>query len=74
MKIYHWKSQGIDAMVLAGSEVEARAQLVSDFKAWRWQDPTRFDLMLHDLAGPPLFVAGPLHTITIDSLERRAQA
>ena len=70
MKLYHWKSQGIDLLIVADSDVSARRSLVAAVDKWRGQDPGRFDKVLNDLVLPPYFVADPGYPITIDSLER----
>ena len=72
MKLFHWKSQDMDFLVLAGSEQSARAAIKTDVLAWRWQNPARFDAVLKDIEGPPYYVAAPASVITIDSLARGA--
>jgi hypothetical protein len=82
MKLFHWKSQGIDFLVVAGFEQSARAAIKTNVLAWRWQNPARFDMdvgpwntqdaVLKDIEGPPYYVADPAHVITIDSLARGA--
>jgi hypothetical protein len=67
MKLFHWKTQGIDFLLMAKSEDEARAKLVTNINEWRWQNPERFDAVLTDVKKPPLFVAEPLYVIAIDS-------
>jgi anti-anti-sigma regulatory factor len=72
MKLFHWKSQGIDFLVVSISEESARAMIKFEVGGWRWQNPARFDAVLKDLESPPYFVVDSGHVITIDSLARRA--
>jgi hypothetical protein len=67
MKLYHWKSQGIDFLLMARDEDQARSVLLENIGQWRWQNPERFDAVLADVKNPPLFTANPLHVISIDS-------
>lgn len=72
MNLFHWRGAGIDLLIMAGSEEAAREKAIADAKAWRWQNPERFDLLIATLEGAPRFVAGELHTITIDLLKSPA--
>ena len=72
MKLFHWKSQGIDFLVFSTSEEFCRSVIELDVASWRWQNPERFDAVLKDIEGPPYYVADPGHVITIDSLDRGA--
>ena len=70
MKIFHWRSHGIDLLVCTDSEDMARGYIITQVKSWRWQDPEKFDAVLADLQGPPLFVADAGHVITIEAQPR----
>ena len=71
MKLFHWKSQGIDFLVVSISEEAARDTMKFEVAFWRWQNPERFDAVLKDLYSPPYYVADSGHVIAIDSLARR---
>jgi len=72
MKLFHWKSQGIDLFVISISEEAARGTIKFEVGGWRWQNPARFDAVLKDLDDSPYYVADSGHVIAVDSLQRRA--
>lgn len=67
MKLFHWKSQRIDFLVMAKDQSEARNILLNNVRSCYWQNPDRFDLVLRDLSLPAYFVADAGHVIAIDS-------
>jgi hypothetical protein len=70
VKLYHWKTQGMDLLVMADSPDSAKAIVAANVNCWRHQDPNRFDQVLKDLESSPYFVAGRGHVVSIDSYKR----
>lgn len=70
LRLYHWKSQGSDLLIMSVNEEAARATIMQNVKEWRWQNPERFDKVLKDLESPPRYVADRGHVIAIDSEDK----
>ena len=68
MKLFHWKSNGVDLLIVSESPEVARTELFKNLAAWRWQNPPVIDEIIAAVKGGPYFIADPNYPITLGLL------